>query len=50
MSVATTTAVAGNRHIDKPMLAITGGFIVLFCVWALIDIDGLAAAVDLGFA
>lgn len=36
-------------RIDKPLFAVTGGFILLFCAIALIDIDGLSAAVDWGF-
>ena len=37
-------------NIDKPLLAISGGFILLFCLYALIDIEGLSALVDAGFA
>ncbi|RUS60834.1 BCCT family transporter [Pseudorhodobacter sp. E13] len=37
-------------HVDMPLLAISGGFILLFCLYALIDIDGLSAMVDAGFA
>lgn len=37
-------------RIDKPLFAITGGFILLFCVYALVDIEGLSALVDTAFA
>ena len=33
-------------HINKPLFAITGGFIALFCLWALVDLDSLSNAVD----
>ena len=36
-------------HINKPLFAITGGFIALFCLWALVDLDSLSNAVDWGF-
>ena len=34
--------------VDKPLFAISGGFIALFCLYALVDIDGLSALVDAG--
>ena len=34
---------------DKPLFAVTGGFILLFCALALISIDTLSAIVDWGF-
>ena len=37
-------------RIDKPLLGITGGFILLFCAFALVNIDALSATVDAGFA
>jgi choline-glycine betaine transporter len=37
-------------NVDKPLFAISGGFIALFCLYALIDIEGLSALVDAGFA
>ncbi|WP_428671451.1 BCCT family transporter [Roseibium sp.] len=40
---------AGRSLIDKPLFAVTGGFILLFCAYALIDIEGLSALVDQGF-
>lgn len=36
--------------VDAPLLAISGGFILLFPLFALVDIDGLFALVDAGFA
>jgi len=36
-------------QVDKPLFAITGGFILLFCGLALISIDTLSAMVDWGF-
>jgi glycine betaine transporter len=40
---------AGKSLIDKPLFAVTGGFILIFCAYALIDIEGLSALVDWGF-
>ncbi|MCF3972113.1 BCCT family transporter [Paracoccus salsus] len=40
---------ARDRRVDKPLFAITGGFILLFCALALFDIDLLSALVDQGF-
>lgn len=37
-------------RIDTPLFAVTGGFIGLFCAYALVDIDGLSSLVDGGFA
>ena len=34
---------------DKPLFAVTGGFILLFCALALISMDTLSAIVDWGF-
>ncbi len=49
-----TTATQGGQgqlhHINKPLFAITGGFIVLFCLIALLDLDLLSGMVDAGFA
>lgn len=39
----------GVGKVDKPLLAITGGFILLFCAWALVDLEGLSTMVDAGF-
>ncbi len=40
----------GGTHIDLPLFAITGGFIVAFCALALVDLETLSALVDVGFA
>ena len=40
---------AGLGKVNKPLFAITGGFILLFCAYALIDLEGLSALVDTGF-
>jgi choline-glycine betaine transporter len=40
---------AGQGLVDKPLFAVTGGFILIFCAYALIDIEGLSALVDWGF-
>lgn len=45
--ITETHQISGRN--DKPLIAITGGFIALFCLYALIDIDGLSALVDAGF-
>ena len=39
----------GFDHINKPLFLITGGFITLFCVIAVIDLDTLSGLVDVGF-
>ncbi|MCV0424811.1 MAG: BCCT family transporter [Roseibium sp.] len=39
----------GQGLVDKPLFAVTGGFILIFCAYALIDIEGLSALVDWGF-
>lgn len=36
-------------RVDKPLFAVTGGFILLFCALALISMDTLSAIVDWGF-
>ena len=41
--------VADGAHINRPLFMLTGGFIILFCVWALADLEGLSAAVDASF-
>ncbi|ETX16407.1 BCCT transporter [Roseivivax halodurans JCM 10272] len=50
----TDTSAAGGlaerfRRIDKPLLAVTGAFIALFCALALIDIETLSSLIDSGF-
>lgn len=37
-------------HINKPLFIISGGFIILFCLTAVINLDWLASLVDAGFA
>jgi choline-glycine betaine transporter len=44
-----TGKTAGLGRVDKPLFAVTGGFILLFCALALIDIGALSALVDWGF-
>ncbi len=41
---------AGGQTTNKPLFALSGGFIALFCLWALVDLKGLSGAVDAGFA
>lgn len=36
--------------VNIPLLAVSGGFIIAFCLLALINLDALSAAVDWGFA
>ncbi|QFT92198.1 Glycine betaine transporter OpuD [Roseovarius sp. THAF9] len=52
MSDTTHTQAAETHlhHINKPLFAITGGFIVLFCLVALYDLDLLSSMVDTSFA
>ena len=38
------------EYVNKPIFIISGGFIALFCLAALIDLDGLSGLVDGGFA
>ena len=45
-----TTGEAGWLvNVNKPLFAATGGFIILFCLLALVSIDTLSAMVDWGF-
>jgi choline-glycine betaine transporter len=47
------TAVEGQQgfgHINKPLFFVTGGFIALFCLIAIFDLDWLSSMVDVGFA
>ena len=39
-----------GRRLDVPLFALSGGVILLFCLWALFDLKGLSVAVDAGFA
>lgn len=41
---------ARARSVDLPLLAVTGGFIALFCAVAVIDMDTLSGLVDGAFA
>ncbi|MCE8006126.1 BCCT family transporter [Aestuariivita sp.] len=41
--------IKGNG-INRPLFLISGGFIVAFCLLALVNLDALSAAVDWGFA
>lgn len=43
-------SIGGMHHINKPLFIITAGFIALFCLIALIDLDLLSGMVDAGFA
>lgn len=45
----TRTPTADLGRVDKPLFAVTGGFIALFCALALYDIDLLSRMVDWGF-
>lgn len=45
----TRTTGAWLGRVDKPLFAVTGGFILLFCALALISMDTLSAMVDWGF-
>jgi choline-glycine betaine transporter len=38
-----------ESSVNKPLFLISGGFIALFCVAALVNLDGLSALVDWGF-
>src|SRR5690606_30050664 len=38
------------QRINRPLFALPGGLILLFCLYALVDLDRLSAAVDWGFA
>ncbi len=49
MTTSTPKTKPLSSMIDKALFAITGGFIALFCAYALFDIDGLSALVDASF-
>ncbi|QUS56553.1 BCCT family transporter [Pseudovibrio brasiliensis] len=49
MTDITKQSVEDANDTNMPLLAITGGFIVLFCLVALINLDVLSAFVDWGF-
>jgi choline-glycine betaine transporter len=52
MSVITETNEQGSGagRMDRPLFAVTGGLILLFCALALFNIDALSVAIDWGFA
>jgi len=49
MSDATQNEIKQDSRVNMPLLLISGGFIALFCLAALINLDALSAAVDWGF-
>ena len=44
------TRATGLSGVNMPIFLLTGGFIVLFCALALVNLDTLSALVDAGFA
>ncbi|MDA5557755.1 BCCT family transporter [Shimia sp. MMG029] len=49
MSDATLETGAKEGRINKPLFLISGGFIAIFCIAALVNLQALSAAVDWGF-
>ncbi|MCG7625426.1 BCCT family transporter [Epibacterium sp. Ofav1-8] len=49
MSDATQDEIKKDSRVNVPLFLISGGFIALFCLAALINLDALSAAVDWGF-
>ncbi|WP_122073297.1 BCCT family transporter [Pseudophaeobacter sp. EL27] len=49
MSDTTNETKGQEGSVNKPLFLISGGFIALFCVAALVNLDGLSAMVDWGF-
>lgn len=49
MSEASVNTTTRESRVNIPLFLISGGFIALFCIAALIDLDALSAAVDWGF-
>ncbi|WP_442962081.1 BCCT family transporter [Pseudoalteromonas sp. UG3-2] len=45
-----TTTPSNPLGVDKPLFVITAGFIALFCLFAVVDLDTLSALVDSSFA
>ena len=39
-----------NRQLNAPLFGLTSAFALAFCLWALVDLNGLSAAVGAGFA
>lgn len=50
MSEAAIQSPKRDHGINKPLFAVSGGFIAMFCIAALINLDALSAAVDWGFS
>jgi len=48
-AVSAATARTGFTGVSKPVFALTGGFIAIFCAMALINLEMLSAWVDAGF-
>ncbi len=49
MSEASMETNMQESRVNKPLFLISGGFIALFCMAALVNLDALSAAVDWGF-
>ena len=49
MSQASIQTTPQKSPVNKPVFLISGGFIALFCIAALVNLDGLSAMVDWGF-
>ncbi|AHD11589.1 BCCT family transporter [Phaeobacter gallaeciensis] len=49
MSETSMETTSQESRINKPLFLLSGGFIALFCVAALVNLDGLSALVDWGF-
>ncbi|UWR86432.1 BCCT family transporter (plasmid) [Phaeobacter inhibens] len=49
MSETSMETAPQESRINKPLFLLSGGFIALFCVAALVNLDGLSALVDWGF-
>ena len=49
MSQASMETQIQESRTNKPLFLISGGFIALFCIAALVNLDSLSAAVDWGF-
>ena len=49
MSEGLEAAPSGFTGVNKPVFALTGGFIAVFCVLALVSLETLSAWVDVGF-
>ena len=50
LNASTAAGKEGLHHINKPLFAVTGGFIFLFCLVALLDLELLSSMVDSSFA